>query len=57
MGFGSYDESEQKDQNVDTSEDDTVNVHEGDFTGTVEFDTEATTDELVDKLADIKDDD
>ena len=57
MGFGSYDESEQKDQNVDTSEEDTVNVHESEFEGSVEFDTEATTGELVDKLADIKNED
>ena len=57
MGFGSYDESEQQDQNVDTSENDSVTVHESEFEGSVEFDTEATTGELVDKLADIKDKD
>lgn len=57
MGFGSYDESEQQEQNVDTSDDDTVSVHEDEFEGSVEFDTDVTTDELVDKLADIKDED
>ncbi|ERH10870.1 MAG: hypothetical protein J07HX64_02649 [halophilic archaeon J07HX64] len=54
MGFGSYDESEQNDQNVDTSEDDAVDVHKSEFEGNVDFDTEATTEELVDKLGDIK---
>jgi hypothetical protein len=54
MGFGSYDESEQKDQNVDTDEDDGVAVHENDHEGEVSFETEASTDELLDKLGDIK---
>ncbi len=54
MGFGSYDESEQQDQNVDASGDDGVNVHENEFDGTVEFDTEASTDELLGKLSEIK---
>lgn len=55
MGFGSYDESEQQDQNVDTSEDDGVTVHETEFEGEIEFDANASTDELVDKLGEIKD--
>lgn len=54
MGFGSYDESEQKDQNVDTDEDDGVAVHENDHEGEVSFETDASTDELLDKLGDIK---
>lgn len=56
MGFGSYDESEQQDQNVDTSEEDAVSVHETEFDGDVEFDSDASTDELLDKLADMKTD-
>jgi hypothetical protein len=55
MGFGSYDESEQQDQNVETDDDDGVAVHENDHDGEVSFETEASTDELVDKLGDIKD--
>jgi hypothetical protein len=55
MGFGSYDESEQQDQNVETDEDDGVAVHENDHDGEVSFETEVSTDELVDKLDDIKD--
>ncbi|EMA10284.1 death domain-associated protein [Haloarcula sp. JP-Z28] len=55
MGFGSYDESEQQDQNVETDEDDGVAVHENDHDGEVSFETEASTDELVNKLDDIKD--
>jgi hypothetical protein len=54
MGFGSYDESEQKDQNVDTDEDDGVAVHENDHEGEVSFETDASTDELLDKLGDIR---
>lgn len=54
MGFGSYDESEQKDQNVNADETDGVNVHENDHDGEMSFDTEASTDELVDRLQDMK---
>ncbi|WP_254271575.1 DUF5786 family protein [Haloarcula marina] len=57
MGFGSYDESEQKDQNVDTDDDDGVAVHENDHDGEVSFDTEASTSDLVDRLGEMKDDD
>jgi len=57
MGFGSYDESEQNDQNVDTSEEDAVDVHESEFEGDVEFDTEATTEQLVDRLGEMRDTD
>jgi len=58
MGFGSYDESEQKDQSVD--EDDgteAINVHENDTDGKVTFETEKSTDELVDQLQHMKTDD
>jgi hypothetical protein len=54
MGFGSYDESEQKDQSVDTDEDKGVNVHENDHDGDVHFETNASTDDLVNQLKDIK---
>jgi hypothetical protein len=57
MGFGSYDESEQQDQNVEASEDEAVNVHESEFEGDVQFETDASTDELMNQLQDIKDDD
>lgn len=54
MGFGSYDESEQKNQDVDADESDGVSVHENDHEGEVTFETEASTDDLVDQLAEMK---
>ncbi|MEF8973872.1 MAG: DUF5786 family protein [Haloarcula sp.] len=57
MGFGSYDESEQKDNDVDADDSDGVAVHENDHDGSVSFETEATTSDLVDKLGDMKDED
>jgi uncharacterized Zn finger protein len=58
MGFGSYDESEQENQNIDTEEEaEGVNVHENDHEGEVTFETDASTDDLVDRLSEIKDDD
>jgi len=56
MGFGSYDESEQKDQNVDTDDSDGVAVHENDHDGDVSFEVEGSTSDLVDKLGEMKDD-
>jgi len=55
MGFGSYDESEQE-QPGDTEEDDgeTVNVHEKDYDGTMSVDSDASTDELIDQLGEMK---
>jgi hypothetical protein len=57
MGFGSYDESEQQNQEVNADDDDSegVSVHENDHEGKVTFETDASTDELMDQLADIKD--
>ena len=55
MGFGSYDESEQKDQDVDTDDDAAVNVHENDHDGDVSFETEMSTDDLVGQLQEMKD--
>ncbi|AAV46244.1 MULTISPECIES: DUF5786 family protein [Haloarcula] len=57
MGFGSYDESEQKDNDVDADDSEGVAVHENDHDGSVSFETEATTSDLVDKLGDMKDED
>ncbi|WP_423999073.1 DUF5786 family protein [Haloarcula salina] len=56
MGFGSYDESEQKDNNVDADDSEGVAVHENDHDGSVSFETEASTSDLVDKLGEMKDD-
>jgi len=58
MGFGSYDESEQKDQSVDEDDEtEAINVHENDTDGEVSFETEKSTDELVDQLQHMKSDD
>ncbi|MFB6068898.1 MAG: DUF5786 family protein [Halobacterium sp.] len=57
MGFGSYDESEQQNQEVNADEDEGVNVHENDHDGSVTFESNASTDDLVDRLGDIKSDD
>lgn len=59
MGFGSYDESEQRDPDYGSDEDEegedaTVDLHENDHEGAVSFDSGASTDDLVDRLADIK---
>jgi hypothetical protein len=56
MGFGSYDESEQGDQNVDFDEEDGVETTENDHDGEVSFEFTASNDELLDRLEDIKDD-
>jgi len=56
MGFGSYDESEQEtgDDGTDIDEDDAVNVHENDHDGEVTVEGADSTDELVDRLQDLK---
>ncbi|MFA9504096.1 DUF5786 family protein [Natrinema sp. H-ect1] len=57
MGFGSYDESEQKEQTADDDEDvEAVNVHENDHHGEMSFESDISTDELVDQLGAMKDD-
>lgn len=56
MGFGSYDESEQQDQDVDTDDSDAVSVHKNDHEGDVTFETDASTNDLLDKLDDMQDD-
>lgn len=58
MGFGSYDESEQENQNRDEDDDvEAVNVHENETDGDVAFESNKSTDELVDQLQHMKDDD
>ncbi|UPV75472.1 DUF5786 family protein [Halorussus limi] len=58
MGFGSYDESEQENQDYDADLDDDngVNTEENSHEGSVDFEIGASNDELIDRLKDIKDD-
>jgi hypothetical protein len=58
MGFGSYDESEQENQDYDADLDDDsgVNTEENSHEGSVDFEIGASNDELLDRLEDIKDD-
>lgn len=57
MGFGSYDESEQENQEYDADIDDSgVNTEENSHDGSVDFEIGASNDELIDRLQDIKDD-
>jgi hypothetical protein len=56
MGFGSYDESEQQDQNVETDDDAAVNVHENDHEGAVEFEFDESEESLIGRLEEMKDD-
>jgi hypothetical protein len=55
MGFGSYDESEQRDQSVDDSEDEGVSIDRSDE-NSVTFESSESTDELLNRLEDIKND-
>ncbi len=57
MGFGSYDESEQQNGEINTDEEDSegVSVHENDHEGEVTFETDST-DTLLDQLEEMKDD-
>lgn len=56
MGFGSYDESEQENQDLDADFDDEdgINAAENTHNGDVEFEFTASNDELIDQLSDIK---
>lgn len=56
MGFGSYDESEQENQEMQTADEETkgINIHESEHDGDVNFETDVSTDALVDRLDDIK---
>lgn len=58
MGFGSYDESEQKDQSVEEDDEtEGVNVHANDHDGEVTVESDASASDLVDRLQDMKADD
>jgi len=55
MGFGSYDESEQGGQDgSDIDEADGVTVHEHTHDGDVSFESDASADELLDALEEMK---
>lgn len=58
MGFGSYDESEQQNQGTNDDEEDgeSVAVHEHDHDGEVNFETDASTDDLIGRLSEMKND-
>ncbi|GGN99877.1 MULTISPECIES: DUF5786 family protein [Haloarcula] len=58
MGFGSYDESEQDNQEYDTEFDDEdgLDAEENAHEGAVEYEFTASNDELLDRLKDIKED-
>jgi len=56
MGFGSYDESEQENQNMDSDEQaEGVDVDGGEE-GDLSFESSESTDELVGKLQQMRDD-
>ena len=59
MGFGSYDESEQENQEIDAEydEDEAEQTGENTHHGSVEFDIGASNDELLDRLEEIKSND
>ena len=56
MGFGSYDESEQENQDLDADFDDADGVRTAEEThhGSVDYEPGATNDELLDRLKEIK---
>jgi hypothetical protein len=55
MGFGSYDESEQENQEAGEIEDNEgVSVHENTHDGSVSFESDASQEELLDKLDEMK---
>jgi len=58
MGFGSYDESEQENQQAesDVDEDDAVSVQDAKHDGDVNYESNASSEELIDKLQEMKDD-
>ncbi|MCG1004168.1 MULTISPECIES: DUF5786 family protein [Halobacterium] len=57
MGFGSYDESEQENQSLDSDDidaDDGIDTAEYEHSGDVSYEIGASNDELLDRLEDIK---
>jgi len=57
MGFGSYDESEQENQNQDTNDQAEGVDIDGGEEGDLSFESSESTDELVGKLDEMRDDD
>jgi hypothetical protein len=57
MGFGSYDESEQENQQAesDVDEEDAVTVRDAKHDGEVNYESNASSEELIDKLQEMKD--
>jgi len=58
MGFGSYDESEQDNQSIDSDDldaDGGVDTADYEHDGGVDYEIGASNDELLDRLQDIKD--
>lgn len=58
MGFGSYDESEQENQQVDEGDQDGegVTVQENKHEGEVSFESDESASSLIDRLQDMKED-
>ncbi|MBP1986598.1 DUF5786 family protein [Halolamina salifodinae] len=56
MGFGSYDESEQENQNQDTNDQAEGVDIDGGEEGDLSFESSESTDELVGKLEEMRDD-
>jgi hypothetical protein len=57
MGFGTYDESEQERQNANQEDEgESVDADGGD-SGELSFESSASTDELVGRLSEMRDDD
>lgn len=55
MGFGSYDESEQENQETgDIDDNEGVSVHENTHDGEVSFESDASPEELLDRLDEMK---
>ncbi|SFR33973.1 DUF5786 family protein [Halorubrum sodomense] len=58
MGFGSYDESEQENQDLDADfDDDGVQAAQETHEGSVDYEPGASNDELLDRLQEIKSED
>ena len=54
MGFGSYDESEQQEQTTETDDGEAVDAHEHDHDGDVSVESDVDTDDLVDRLGEMR---
>ncbi len=55
MGFGSYDESEQENQEIETNlDDENYNDEDAEHDGDVNFEFTESNDELLDRLQEIK---